>query len=592
LTDQTKAGPAATAAKKITIPRQVTVRELSDLMGLTPIDIIKELMKGGVMAAINQAVDFETAAVVARQHGFDVEGAEAGAAAVEQVDEEEDKTKLKPRPPVVTVMGHVDHGKTSLLDAIRQTRVTEQEFGAITQHIGAYQVDVGGHRITFIDTPGHEAFTAMRARGANVTDIAILVVAADDGVMPQTIEAISHAKAANVPIIVAINKIDLPAANPDNVKQQLTQHDIVIEEYGGDVPAIPVSAKTKQGLDDLLEHINLVSEISELTANPDRPARGVVIESKKDPNRGPLATVIVQSGTLRVGDIVTTATSSGRVKAMFDDLGNRLGDAPPSAPAEIMGLDIAPVAGETFEVVEDEREARSAVEGERRRQSDETQARRVTLETISGDIAAGRVKELNVVVKGDTQGSVEAICSSLEQLSTEEVFVRIIHSSVGNVSESDVMLALASRAVIISFNVKTEPGAKRAADSEGIDIRQYKIIYELIEDTEKAVKGLHAPVKKEVVDGHAEVRAIFRVRGGRIAGCMVTDGLIRRNSFARVMRGGEMLHESRVSSLRRFKEDVREVNAGLECGIGVERFESFQEGDVIEAFHIEEQAGA
>jgi translation initiation factor IF-2 len=585
-------GASTAAAKKITIPEQITVRELSELIGVTPIDVIKELMKAGVMAAINQAIDFETASEVARQHGFEVEAADEESGAIELVEEEEDKAKVMPRPPVVTVMGHVDHGKTSLLDAIRETRVTEQEAGAITQHIGAYQVEVDGHRITFIDTPGHEAFTAMRARGANVTDMAILVVAADDGVMPQTIEAIDHAKAANVPIIVAINKIDLAAANPDNVKQQLVQHDVVIEEFGGDVPAIPVSAKTKEGLDNLLEHINLVSEISELGANPDRPAQGVVIESKKDPHRGPLATVIVQRGTLHVGDFVRTATAYGKVKAMFDDLGKRMKVAAPSAPAEIMGLDVAPAAGEPFEVVEDEREARSAVEEERRRQSDETQIRRVTLETISGDIAAGRVKELNIVLKADTQGSIEAIQSSLERLTTEEVYVRVIHASVGNVSESDVMLALASRAVIISFNVKTEPGAKRAADSEGIDIRNHSIIYELLEDTEKAVKGLHAPVIKEVIDGHAEVRATFRVRGGRIAGCMVTDGIVRRNSLARVLRNGELLHESRVSSLRRFKDDVREVNAGLECGIGVERFDTFEEGDVIEAFHTEEQVGA
>lgn len=585
-------GASAPAAKKITIPHQLTVRELSELMGVTAIDVIKELMKSGVMAAINQAVDFDTAAAVAQQHGFEVAATEADTAEHDLEEVEDDKANIKPRPPVVTVMGHVDHGKTSLLDAIRETRVTESEAGAITQHIGAYQVDVDGHRITFIDTPGHEAFTAMRARGANVTDMAILVVAADDGVMPQTVEAINHAKAANVPIIVAINKTDLPGANPDNVKQQLVQNDVVIEDFGGDIPAIPVSAKTKEGLDNLLEHINLVAEISELGANPDRPAQGVVIESQKDPHRGPLATVIVQRGTLRVGDFIRTATAYGKVKAMFDDRGNRLETAPPSAPAEVMGLDATPGAGETFEVVEDERDARSAVEDERRRQSDETQIRRVTLETISGDIAAGRVKELNVVLKADAQGSIEAIQSSLERLTTEEVYLRVIHASVGNVSESDVMLALASRAVIIAFSVKTEPGAKRAADSEGIDIRTYNIIYELLDDTEKAVKGLHAPVIKEVVDGHAEVRAIFRVKGGRIGGCMVTDGLVRRNSLARVLRGGEMLHESRVSSLRRFKEDVREVNSGLECGIGVERFETFEEGDIIEAFHTEEQVGA
>ncbi|MFQ5472281.1 MAG: translation initiation factor IF-2, partial [Dehalococcoidia bacterium] len=420
------AAPAAARSKKIAIPSQITVRELSELMGVTPIDMIKDLMKAGVMASINQAVDFDTASKVATDNGFEVESIQE-AAAVEGVPEEkEDEAKLKPRPPVVTVMGHVDHGKTSLLDAIRETRVTAQEFGEITQHIGAYQADVNGHLITFIDTPGHAAFTEMRARGANVTDITILVVAADDGVMPQTIEAINHAKAAGVPIIVAINKIDLPAANPDDVKQQLTQNEVVIEEFGGDVPAIPVSAKTKQGLDDLLEHLLLVSEMSELKANPDRPAEGVVIESQKDPHRGPVATLIVQRGTLRVGDIVLTKSAFGKIKAMFDDRGKRVKEALPSAPVEIMGLDAPPGAGETFTVVKEEREARTAVEDERRKRSDDTRIRRVTLETISGDIAAGRVKELQVILKADTQGSVEAVQSALEQLSTEEVIVQIL----------------------------------------------------------------------------------------------------------------------------------------------------------------------
>jgi translation initiation factor IF-2 len=588
----TGAAPAAPPAKKVSIPAQITVRELSEALGITPIDAIKDLMKAGVMAAINQAVDFETASKVAVENGFEVQALEEEAAAEDEEAVEEDPAKLMPRPPVVTVMGHVDHGKTSILDAIRETRVTAQEFGEITQHIGAYQTQVDGHPITFIDTPGHAAFTEMRARGANVTDITILVVAADDGVMPQTIEAIDHAKAAEVPIIVAINKIDLPAANPDNVKQQLTQSEIVVEDFGGDVPAIPVSATTKQGLDDLLEHIQLLAEISELKANPDRPAEGVVIESRKDPHRGPVATLIVQRGTLRVGDLVLATSAFGKVKAMFDDRGKKLKEAPPSTPVEIMGLDAPPGAGETFAVVTDERDARAAVDDERRRRSDDTQTRRVTLETISGEIAAGSVKELEIILKADTQGSVEAIQSSLEQLSTEEVIVQILHASVGTVSESDVMLALASRAIIISFNVKIEPGAKRQADSDGIDIRPYKLIYELLEDTEKAVKGLHAPVIKEVVDGHAEVRATFKVKGGRIAGCMVTDGLVNRSSSARVLRGGRVLHESRVSSLRRFKDDVREVNAGLECGIGVEGFATLEEGDTIEAFHIEEQAGA
>ena len=447
---------------------------------------------------------------------------------------------------------------------------------------------MNGHTITFIDTPGHEAFTAMRARGANVTDIAVLVVAADDGVMPQTIEAIAHAKAAAVPIIVAINKTDLPAAAPDRVKQQLTQHEVVIEDFGGDVPAIPVSAKTKQGLDDLLEHIQLVAEISELKANPERPAEGTIIEAEKDANRGPMATVIVEKGTLRVGDAVVAGESWGKLKAMFDHRGDRIGEATPAMPAEIMGLESVPRAGEPFIVVEDERTARELAE-DRRRQSTDGGQQRVTLEALSGEIAAGRTKELNVVIKADVQGSVEAIRGSLDRLSTPEVRLNIIHTGTGAVSESDVMLAAASRAIVVAFNVKADPGGKRLAENEGIDLRNYRIIYELIEDVDRAVKGLIEPVTLEVVDGHAQVRAIFRVRGGRIAGCSVTDGVVRRNSLLKVMRDGEVIHTSRTSSLRHFKDDVREVTAGLECGIGVERFESFQEGDVIEAFHVEQK---
>jgi len=530
---------------------------------------------------------------VAQELGFEPQPEEAGASggtAVAVAEEEagDEDEKLQARPPVVTVMGHVDHGKTSLLDAIRETNVTAQEAGAITQHIGAYQVEVNGHTITFIDTPGHEAFTAMRARGANVTDIAVLVVAADDGVMPQTIEAIAHAKAAAVPIIVAINKTDLPAAAPDRVKQQLTQHEVVIEDFGGDVPAIPVSAKTKQGLDDLLEHIQLVAEISELKANPERPAEGTIIEAEKDANRGPMATVIVEKGTLRVGDAVVAGESWGKLKAMFDHRGDRIGEATPAMPAEIMGLESVPRAGEPFIVVEDERTARELAE-DRRRQSTDGGQQRVTLEALSGEIAAGRTKELNVVIKADVQGSVEAIRGSLERLSTPEVRLNIIHTGTGAVSESDVMLAAASRAIVVAFNVKADPGGKRLAENEGIDLRNYRIIYELIEDVDRAVKGLIEPVTLEVVDGHAQVRAIFRVRGGRIAGCSVTDGVVRRNSLLKVMRDGEVIHTSRTSSLRHFKDDVREVTAGLECGIGVERFESFQEGDVIEAFHVEQK---
>jgi translation initiation factor IF-2 len=406
--------------------------------------------------------------------------------------------------------------------------------------------------------------------------------------MPQTIEAIDHAKAANVPIIVAINKIDLPAANPDKVRQDLVQHGLVIEDFGGDVIAVPVSAKTRDGLDNLLENINVVAEVSELKANPDGPAEGVIVESEKDPNRGPMATIIVQKGTLRIGDIVVAGATSGKVKAMFDDKGKRITEAPPSTPVEIMGLDNVPTAGDPFTVYDDEREARQAAE-EKGRQDSEA-GRAVTLEAISGDIAAGRVKDLNVIIKADMHGSVEAIKQSLEKLTGgDEVRVNVIHTGVGNISETDVMLATASRAIIVGFHVKVDPGAKRVAETERVDVRQYQIIYELIEDVDKAVKGLMTPVLLDVIDGHAEVRAIFRVRGGRIAGCMVTDGAVRRNSLTRVMRDGSMIHESRVSSLKRFQEDVREVQNGLECGIGVERFDDFKEGDIIEAFHTEQK---
>jgi translation initiation factor IF-2 len=587
-------GAASGSGNVITLPRTITVRDLGEALNATSVDVIKQLMKRGVMAAINQSVEYEMAASVAQELGFDPRPEEgngaraAGGAAVAEGEREEADTNLEPRPPVVTVMGHVDHGKTSLLDAIREANVVATEAGAITQHIGAYQVEVKGQKITFIDTPGHEAFTAMRARGANVTDIAVLVVAADDGVMPQTIEAIAHAKAAGVPIIMAINKIDLPAAEPDRVKQQLTQHDVVIEEYGGDIPAIPVSAKTKQGLDNLLEHIQLVAEISELKASRDRPAEGTVIEAEKDPNRGPMATVIIEKGTLRVGDPVVAGESWGKVKAMFNDRSERITEATPAMPAEVMGLESVPKAGDALVVVEDERTARDVAE-ERRRQAMDSGQQRVTLEAVSGDIAAGRTKDLNVIIKADVQGSVEAIRSSVERLATPEVRVNIIHTGTGAVSESDAMLAAASKAVIVAFNVKAEPGAKRLAEKEGIDLRNYRIIYELLDDIDRAVKGLIEPVIVEVIDGHAEVKAIFRVRGGRIAGSAVTDGVVRRNSLVRLMREGELIHTSRVSSLRRFQEDVREVTEGLECGIGVERFDRFQEGDIIEAYHTEQK---
>lgn len=581
-------GPSA-ASKTVEIPATVVVRNLAELLDTSPIEVIKELMKNGVMAAINQSVDYKAAAAVARQLGLQPHPREEEAVAVERKEVEKEAANLRPRPPAVTVMGHVDHGKTSILDAIRETNVTDSEAGGITQHIGAYQVEVKDQKITFIDTPGHEAFTAMRARGATVTDIALLVVAADDGVMPQTLEAIDHAKAAEVPIIVAINKVDLPDANPERVKQQLAERELVVEEWGGDVIAIPVSAKTREGLQDLLEHILLVAEISELKADPDRPAQGTIIEAELDPSRGAMATTIVQTGTLKVGDVVVAGDTCGRVKAMFDERGQRLQEAGPSMPAKIMGLSDVPRAGDVLRVVADERTAREEVEA--RELEPVTAAQRAaTLESFSGDIAAGRAKELNAVLKADVQGSVEAVQQALEGLGSERARVRVIHSGTGKISESDVMLARASEGIVIGFNVRTEPGAVRVADSEGVDIRHYGVIYQLIEDVERALTGIMEPVIREVVDGHAEVRAIFRVRGGRVAGCMVTDGLIRRNSQVRIKRGEEVVRTSRVSSLRRFQEDARDVQAGLECGVGVEGFSDFEERDVIEAFHTE--AGA
>ncbi|MBI1885292.1 MAG: translation initiation factor IF-2 [Chloroflexi bacterium] len=587
----------AQASKQAVIPAALAVRELGDLLNVSPIEVIKELMKNGVMAAINQSIDYETAAAVAQQLGFQPQPREEQAAAAkEAVEEEEDPKKLQLRPPVVTVMGHVDHGKTSLLDAIRQTNVTAGEVGGITQHIGAYQVEVsaegkptaGGHKITFIDTPGHEAFTAMRARGAKVTDIAVLVVAADDGVMPQTVEAIDHAKAASVPIIVAINKVDLTDANAERVKQQLTEHNLLIEEWGGDVIAIPVSAKTAEGIPDLLEHIILVSEISELKANPDRPAAGSVVEAELDASRGPMATVLVQTGTLHVGDAIVVGDTWGKIKAMFNDRGQRVREAGPSVPVKIMGLEDVPRAGDAITALKDEKSARTVMEERERQQAlARTGGRAVTLEAVSGEIAAGKVKELNVVIKADVQGSIEAIRTAVERLSSKNVKVKVIHTGTGNVSESDVMLALASQGIIIGFHVRTDPGARRLAEAETVDIRHYEIIYKLTEDLEKAVQGLLEPEVVEVVDGHAEVRAIFKVRGGRVAGCYLLDGSVSRNSLCRVQRGGEVLHTSRVASLRRFQEDVREVQTGYECGIGVEGFDDFQESDVIEAFHQE-----
>jgi translation initiation factor IF-2 len=571
----------------LVIPRTLTVHQLADLTKASSVEIIKELMKSGIMASINQVIDFGTASLVARDMGFEPqEETRPEEAAGRAAYEEEDASLLEPRPAVVTIMGHVDHGKTKLLDAIRKTNVVAEEVGGITQHIGAYQVEVHGQRITFIDTPGHEAFTAMRARGAKATDIAVLVVAADDGVMPQTIEAMDHAKAAGVPVVVAINKIDLPDANPERIKQQLSEHSLLIEEWGGDVICVPVSAKTQQGLPELLENILLLAEVQELKANPHRAAAGVVIEAELDSSRGPMATVLVQTGTLRVGDVAVAGETWGRVKAMFDEWGHRRKTAGPATPAKVMGLAVVPQGGDLFTVLKDEHLARAIVE-EREREREAAALRPtqvVTLETFYGEVQAGKTRELNIVLKTDVQGTLDAARNALERLSEETVKVNIIHAATGNVNESDVMLALASKGIVVGFNTRPEPGARRLAEGEGVDIRYYEIIYELADDVTKAVKGLLEPVYVEVVEGHAEVRQVFKVRSGKVAGCHVRDGQITRAASARVLRGEEVLHTSRVSSLRRFQEDVRDVQAGYECGIGVEGFTDYQEGDVIETF--------
>ena len=586
--------------RTIEVPRVLSVKELGDLMSVSPVEVIKELMKNGVMASINQVIDFDTAAIVASDMGFEAVEARAPEAAEVQVDRDgsrapeivEDDAKVVSRPPVVTIMGHVDHGKTSLLDAIRETKVTASEAGGITQHIGAYQVHYNDQDITFLDTPGHEAFTAMRARGAQVTDVAVLVVAADDGVMPQTREAIDHARAAGVPIVVGMNKIDLENANPDRVKNELSETGVVIEEWGGDVPLVPVSARTKQGIDDLLENILVVSEVLELKANPDRPAIGIVIEAELSKTRGPLATVLVKTGTLRVGDYIVVGETMGRIKAMHNEHGKRIKSAGPSAPAEILGLQAVPKAGEIVTVVPDDKTARTTVlDRIREREAAAMHAQqRVTLDSLFGEISAGKLKELNIILKTDVQGSIEPIRSSLERLSNEQVKVKIIHTGSGSVTESDVMLAVASKGVIIAFNTGTEGGAERQAQQEKVDIRHYSVIYNIVEDVDKALKGMLEPTFREVVTAHAEVRQVFRVaRRNSIAGAYVRDGTITRTDTARVLRNQAVIHTGKLSSLKRFQEDVREVTTNFECGIQIEGFDAFEEGDVIEFFRLERE---
>jgi translation initiation factor IF-2 len=580
------------ALKPVELPASITVGELAERLRVPATSVIRELIKAGFMATINQTIDYETSAIVASDLGFEPEEAQA---TVRSMEGETDTGPLEPRPPVVTIMGHVDHGKTSLLDAIRKTNVTEREAGGITQHIGAYQVEIHNEKITFLDTPGHEAFTAMRARGAQATDIAIVVVAADDGVMPQTVEAINHAKAANVPIIVALNKIDRPDANPERVKQQLTEAGLLIEEWGGESPLVAVSAKTKQGIEELLDTILVVAEVAELQAVATGPARGVVVESQLDKTRGPIATALVQKGTLKPGDNLVVGTVTGKVRAMFSDRGRPLRRAEPSLPVVILGLDGVPQAGDVFSVVADERVART-IAAERGRETKEGAAasadRAVTLDELFEQIEAGQVKELNIVLKTDVQGSLEPIAVSLQRLSNEEVKVNIIHQGTGNVTESDVLLAQASKGIIIGFNVRIEPGARKAADAAKVDIRQYNIIYQVIEEVEKALAGMLEPQYVEVLQGRSEVRQTFKAgRTEMAAGCIVLDGVLTRGAQARVKRQNKEVAEGRITSLRRFKDDVREVSAGYECGLTVEGMRDFEVGDIVEAYTKTLQTG-
>ena len=578
--------------KNVLVPDEISVGEFSERLEVPATTVVKKLFELGIMATISQNIDFDTAALIGEDLGYTVEREIIITDEDRLFNDVEDKEEdLEPRSPVVVVMGHVDHGKTSLLDAIRNTNVIAKEAGGITQHIGAYRVRIRDKKITFLDTPGHEAFTAMRMRGAQVTDVAILVVAADDGIMPQTIEAINHAKAAGVTIIVAINKIDKEGANPDRIKQELTEYDLVPEEWGGSTICVPISAKFNQNIDELLEMVTLVADMKELKANPNRKAKGTVIEARLDKGRGPVATVLVQNGTLKAGDIIVAGTSVGRVRAMVDDRGNTAKKAGPSVPVEIIGLSEVPEGGDTFYAVDDERKARAVVEKRKEKIKEETiQARSaVSLDDLFNQIQQGDVKDLNIIVKADVQGSVEAVKQSLTKLSNEEVRVNCIHGGVGGVTESDVMLASASNAIIVGFNVRPAGGAMESAKRNDVDIRLYRVIYHAIEEIEAAMKGMLAPKFKENLLGHAEVRDVFKVTGvGAIAGGYVLDGKISRNSQVRIVRDSIIIHEGVLSSLRRFKDDVKEVAAGYECGIGVENYNDIKEGDVIESFIMEE----
>ena len=575
--------------KTIVIPEVITVKELAEKMKLQPSAIVKKLFLQGTIVTINQEIDFEKAEEIAMEYDVLCEK-EKKVNVIEELlkENEEDEKDMVPRSPVICVMGHVDHGKTSLLDAIRQTNVTAKEAGGITQHIGAYVVECNGQKITFLDTPGHEAFTAMRMRGAQATDIAILVVAADDGVMPQTVEAINHAKAAGVEIIVAVNKIDKPSANVERVKQELSEYELIPEDWGGSTVFCPVSAHTKEGIPELLEMILLTAEVKELKANPNRKARGLVIEAQLDKGRGPVATVLVQKGTLKVGDAVAAGSCFGKVRAMMDDKGNRVKEAGPSTPVEILGLNDVPNAGEVFMALQNEKEARSFAEtfiAEGKNKLIEDTKAKLSLDDLFSQIKAGNVKELPIIVKADVQGSVEAVKQSLVKLSNEEVVVKVIHGGVGTINESDVTLASASNAIIIGFNVRPDATAKSTADREKVDIRLYRVIYQAIEDVEAAMKGMLDPVYEEKVIGHAVVRQTFKASGvGTIAGSYVLDGKIVRGSKARITRDGEQIFEGALASLKRFKDDVKEVNAGYECGLVFEGFNDLQEDDAIEVY--------
>jgi len=585
----------------VELPATITVKDLAELLGVNPADVIRELIKSGIFATINQLIDRDTAALVAGELGYEVaetqaaasgDGAEDGTdgavseAAKEELFTEDDEADLVTRPPIVTVMGHVDHGKTSLLDAIRSTTVAAGERGGITQHIGASEVSKDDRRVVFLDTPGHEAFTAMRARGAKVTDIAIVVVAADDGVMPQTLEAISHAKAAKVPIIIALNKMDKPDANPDRVKTELTEAGVVVEEYGGDTPLVSVSAKSRMGLDDLVEMVLLVADLQDLKANPKRPAIGTIVEARMDRSRGPVATALVQTGTLRVGDVIVVGETFGRVRALENEAGKRIQKAGPATAAVVLGLSEVPEAGDILRVVADEKAARAQVEARKTQLAAKggEGSGRATLEDLYRQIQAGQAKELRIILKADVSGSLGAITHALDQLATDEVKINVLHEGAGEITDNDILLASASSAIVVGFNTKISDTARRAAEAEGVDVRLYDIIYQLTDDIEKALGGLLEPELVEVVEGRAEVRQVIKVGKNQvIAGSYVTDGRIVRGG-ARIWRGGKVIATDRIESLRRFRDDVREVATGFECGIGLSSFSDIEEGDVIECF--------